>query len=180
MVASVISRRRFLKLGLGGAALASGATVLGLGFFGYSIEPRVAEKLRFLSVKEYCVLRAAARRIVGDDAPAPLEEIEPALFVDGFLRHFDPATRRELRGLLQLLEHSASLFGSDATGRMGRFSHLSTNQQDQILTEWQSSSLTIRRQGFQGLRCLVFMGYYRDARTFGLLGYDGPTVGRGG
>jgi hypothetical protein len=177
------SRRKFLKWGIGGAAALTGATVLGLAAFGYEVPGRIAERLRFLSVKEYCVLRAAAARIVGGDgAPLSMGEIDPALFIDGFMRHFDAATRRELGGMLQLIEHSPGLFGSgggaNGAPRWRRFTQLTGEQQDQVLEEWQSSSLTIRRQCFQGLRSLVFMGYYRDPRTFALLGYDGPTIGK--
>lgn len=177
----MISRRGFIKLGLGGAAALTGATVFGLVATGYDVERAIAERLRFLSIKEYCVLRAAAARIVGGEgAPLSLAEIDPALFVDGFMRHFDAATRRELGGMLQLLEHGPSIFGSTAAARWQRFTGLTGAQQDRVLEEWQSSSLTIRRQCFQGLRSLIFMGYYRDPRTFAMLGYDGPTIGRGG
>lgn len=185
----VISRRGFLKLGLGGTALLGSATVLGIGAIGYDVERRVAERLVHFSTKEYCVLKACADRIVGPlpTATQPLEQIriasiadadDPALFVDGFLRFFDAPTRFELKGLLHLVEHSASIFGSAAAGRLRRFTGLPGDAQDQVLREWQSSSLTIRRQGFQGLRSLVFMGFYRDPRTFAALGYDGPTIGR--
>lgn len=185
----VISRRGFLKVGLAGGALLSGATVLGLGAIGYSAPPRVAERLVHLSHKEYLVLRACVDRIVGPlPAPTlPLDEYrvattadadDPALFLDGFLRFFDAPTRRELKGLLHLIEHSTSIFGSDAGGRLRRFTGLTGEEQDQVLREWQSSSLTIRRQCFQGLRSLVFMGFYRDPRTFAALGYDGPTLRR--
>lgn len=187
----VISRRGFLKLGLGGAALLSGATVLGIGAVGYDVERRVAERLVYLSTKEYCVLKACVDRIVGP-LPAPTSSIEqvriadvadaddPALFIDGFLRFFDAPTRFELKGLMHLVEHSASIFGSNAAGRLRRFTGLLGDEQDQVLREWQSSSLTIRRQGFQGLRSLVFIGFYRDPRTFAALGYDGPTLERKG
>ena len=176
----MISRRRFLKWGLGGAALATSATVLGVGFWGYTVERRIAERLRFLSEKEYCVLRAAAGRIVGvgaaDGADSGSAEIDVARFVDGVLRHFDAATRREVRGLLHLLEHSPLALGAGA--RWSRFSSAPAAAQDALLAAWQSSNLTVLRQGFQGLRSLVFMGYYRDPRTFAMLGYDGPTVQR--
>jgi hypothetical protein len=32
------------------------------------------------------------------------------------------------------------------------------------------------RGGFEGLKALLFMGYYRDARTWRVIGYDGPRV----
>ena len=34
------------------------------------------------------------------------------------------------------------------------------------------------RGAFDGLKSLVFMGYYRDPRTWRILGYDGPRVNR--
>jgi hypothetical protein len=32
------------------------------------------------------------------------------------------------------------------------------------------------RAGFQAMKSLVMMGYYRDARTFSILGYGGPFL----
>ena len=50
--------------------------------------------------------------------------------------------------------------------------------QDAVLASVESSSIDLLRAGFDGLRSLVFMGYYRDARTWSLVGYDGPLVNR--
>ena len=47
-----------------------------------------------------------------------------------------------------------------------------------MLAAIEASSSDLLRAGFDGLKSLVFMGYYRDARTWGILGYDGPLVGR--
>ncbi|MBL8609283.1 MAG: hypothetical protein JNL38_18280 [Myxococcales bacterium] len=38
--------------------------------------------------------------------------------------------------------------------------------------------MDLLRGGFAGLKSLIFMGYYRDPRTWAILGYDGPRVGR--
>jgi hypothetical protein len=42
----------------------------------------------------------------------------------------------------------------------------------------EASDETLLRGGFAGLKSLVFMGYYRDPRTWKILGYAGPWVGR--
>ena len=46
------------------------------------------------------------------------------------------------------------------------------------LAALEASSQDLLRGGFTGLKSLVFMGYYRDARTWKVLAYDGPLVGR--
>jgi hypothetical protein len=47
-----------------------------------------------------------------------------------------------------------------------------------VLASVEASSSDLLRAGFDGLKSLVFMGYYRDPRTWGILGYDGPLVNR--
>jgi hypothetical protein len=42
----------------------------------------------------------------------------------------------------------------------------------------QDSGSDLLRAGCEGLKSLVFLGYYRDPRTWTILGYDGPLVGR--
>jgi D-cysteine desulfhydrase len=86
------------------------------------------------------------------------------------------AVQRDVRALLQLVEHGSSLFRGGAT----RFTHLSPSEQDATLLDWQHSSLTVRRRGFQALRTLAFLGYWRDDRTWPLIGYSGPMLPRKG
>lgn len=173
----MISRRKFLRLGLAGGALASVASVTGFVFAGYTLDEEKRARLRHLSAKEYLVLRAVARRILdGVDELLAIDDADPALYVDGFLPQLDSDNQRELRGLLHLVEHGTALFGSSRAGRLRRFTSLSADEQDAVLAEWQSSNLTVRRQGFQGLRSLCFMGYYRHDRAWPALGYSGPTI----
>ena len=42
----------------------------------------------------------------------------------------------------------------------------------------ESSSIELIQGAFFGLKSVVMMGYYRDPRTWGVLGYDGPRVER--
>jgi hypothetical protein len=161
----MISRRRFLRTSLLGAAVLGLAGVVGRHLSGYSLDESVKKRLRVLGAKEFLVLSAIARRVLAGDGPGA-DEVEAALHADAYLREVPEALVSDVRSLLQLFEHASS-----ATSR---FTHLSPAQQDDVLRAWQSSRLALKRQGFQALRTLCFMGYYRDPRTWPMLGYSGP------
>jgi hypothetical protein len=168
----VISRRSFLRAGLVGGALLGGAALLGRRLTGYTLDAPTAAELRVLSPKEYLILAAAARRILapdGDDAPAP-DTVACALHVDRYLARLPPEVQRDVRALLQLFEHGSAV--------STRFTRMTPAQQDATLAAWEASSFTLKRRGFQALRTLAFLGYWRDERTWPLLGYTGPMLPR--
>jgi len=172
----VISRRRFLRSTVLGGALLGGAAIVGRHLSGYALDPAIASRLRALTPKEYLIFDAVARRLVapdGPDAPA-FDAVGVTLFVDSYLARLDEALRNDVRALIQLVEHGGFLFRLQAS----RFTHLSADEQDAVLADWQSSRLAVRRRGFQALRTLAFLGFYRDDRTWPLLAYTGPTVRR--
>ena len=169
-----MNRRRFLRTSLAGAALLGGAAVVGRHLSGYHLDPVVARKLRVLSPKEYLVLRAAARRLCaadGPDAPDP-DALDVALFADAYLAKVPAPMQSDVKALLQLLEHGSVLFRAS----ISRFTHLSPEAQDATLADWQESRLAVRRQGFQALKTLALLGYYRHDATWPLLGYTGPML----
>ncbi len=168
-------RRSFLRIGLWGGALLGLSAIVGRNLSGYVLPTEVARP-RSLSDKELLVLAAAIERLVaadGPDAPRP-DGLRIAGWIDGYIAGLDAPLRRNLRALLHLLEHGSSLFRL----RASRFTHMSSAEQDATLADWSQSSLAVRRQGFQALRALAFLGYYRDNRSFALLGYPGPMLGR--
>ena len=119
-------------------------------------------------------MQAVARRVLAadaSDAPTP-DSVDVAGAVDAYVARLPAAVQRDVRALLQLVEHGSSLFRGGAT----RFTHLSADAQDAVLRDWARSSLTVRRRGFQALRTLAFLGYWRDDRTWSLLGYSGPML----
>jgi hypothetical protein len=65
------------------------------------------------------------------------------------------------------------------SGYTSRFTQLPPEAQDEVLTKLEASDRDLLRGAFQGVKCLVFMGYYRDPRTWGVLGYEGPWLTRG-
>jgi hypothetical protein len=163
----MISRRRFLRTSILGAAALGLAGVIGRHLSGYRVDEKVAARLRVLSPKEYLILAAIARRVLAhvDDGPSA-DEVEAALHADEYLLQVPREIVADVQSLLHLFEHAAS-----ATSR---FTHMEAAQQDEVLRAWQASRLALRRQGFQALRTLCFMGYYRDSRTWPMLGYSGP------
>jgi hypothetical protein len=63
-------------------------------------------------------------------------------------------------------------------GFASRFTRLGPADQDTVLASLEASSIDLLRAGFDGLKALVLMGFYRDARAWSVVGYDGPLVGR--
>jgi hypothetical protein len=161
----VLSRRRFLRTTLFGSLALGCAAVVGRHLSGYSLEDAKAKRLRVLSPKEFLILSAVAARVLDGDGP---RDVEAALSADAYLAHVPAALSGDVRACLQLLEHTAT-----ATSR---FTHLDAAGQDAVLAGWQSSRFAVKRQGFQALRTLCFLGYYRDPRTWPMLGYSGPML----
>lgn len=164
---------------IGGALLAAATTVAVVRTAGYHVPAEVAAKLRVLSPWQYVVLAATARRIAApdvDDGSVPsTDEVDVAGFVDRYLGDLPPPLRRDFLRLLAFVEHLAPLGCKLAT----RFSRLSPGDQDRVLASLESSDQGLLRGGFDGLKSAVFMGYYRDPRTWKILDYAGPFVGKG-
>ncbi len=169
-----MNRRRFLRTTLLGGALLGVAATVGKHLSGYSLDADLASRLRALSPKEFIVLRAAVRRLVATDgADAPdADALGVAQFIDGYLLHLDSGMRSDFRALLHLLEHGTVVFRLAGS----RFTRMSTEEQDRTLADWESSRLAVRRQGFQALKTMALLGYWRDDRTWKLIGYSGPML----
>ena len=172
------SRRRFLTY-VGGALLATGSAVALIRTRGYSIPAERAAALVSLSPWQLVVLEHAARRIAapdreGDATIPSADDVDVAGFLDGYIARMPSVVRRDLSRLFGYVEHLAPL----AVGFGSRFTRLSPAQQDRVLEGLESSDESLLRGGFAGLKALVFMGYYRDPRTWKILGYDGPWVQR--
>jgi hypothetical protein len=159
------------------ALLALGGAAALVRSSGYPVPAR--QRLLTLSPWQYVVLQHAARRIAApdrpDDASIPrADDLDVAGFIDGRLARMRPGVRRDFKRFLAYLEHLAPL----RAGHASRFTRLDAEAQDDVLAATEASSSDLLRAGFDGLKSLVVMGYYRDARTWGIVGYDGPRVGR--
>lgn len=175
---TTMTRRRWLKaaLALGAVSAASGVVAF-LRTGDYEVAPEIAKKLVVFSPGEFVVAEAIASRIVAPDRPddptiPTAREVGVALFMDGYLSGMRASMRRDLLRMLHYVEHVAPL----ASGFAHRFSSLSAEAQDEVLQGIASSRVTVLRAGFEGLKSLVMMGYYRDPRTWPILDYAGPTI----
>ena len=161
---------------IGGALLVAASGVAVVRTRGYEVPKEVAERLRVLSPWQYVVLAAAARRVaapdVEDGSVPSADEVDVAGFVDRYLEQLPAPMRRDFLRLLAFVEHLAPLGQKLAS----RFSRLSPADQDRVLASLESSSEGLLRGGFDGLKSAIFMGYYRDPRTWKILGYAGPFV----
>jgi hypothetical protein len=161
----------FAGLVLGGSALAFVRTR------GYAV--RADRQLTALSPWQFVVVEHAARRIVAPDRPADAsiptaDDLDVAGFVDVWVARLPERVQRDLGRFLAYVEHLAPV----GAGFASRFTRLSPADQDAVLASIEASSSDLLRAGFDGLRSLVFLGYYRDARTWRIVGYDGPLVSR--
>jgi hypothetical protein len=170
------SRRRVLKIGVA-AVLALGGVAGFVRSRGYGLPP--GQRLLTMSAWQFVVVQHAARRIAApdraDDPSIPsADDLDVAAFVDAWVARMRPDLRRDFGRFLAYIEHLAPL----RVGLGSRFTRLDADAQDRVLAATQASSSDLLRAGFDGLKSLVLMGYYRDARTWAIVGYDGPRVGR--
>ena len=155
----------------------SGLAVLRTG--GYELPAGHKGTLAVFSTWQWVFAAHVARRIAAPDRPDDLtiptpEEVDVAGFMDGYIARMPGALRRDLLRGFAYIEHIAPL----SLGYLKRFTHLSPDDQDRVLHALEVSEHPLLRGAFEGLKALVFMGYYRDARTWKIVGYEGPLIRR--
>jgi hypothetical protein len=174
--AAALSRRKWLRsLVVGGTLSAVGATVALVRTGGYDLSSDISNALRVLAPWQFVVMRAVARRMVATDGaqgvPSP-DDVGVAVFIDDYLDGMAAPLRRDFLRLLRYVEHLAPI----AAGFASRFTSLSAEEQDDVLRGLEASRFDQLRAGFQALKSMAMMGYYRDPRTFAILDYRGPLV----
>ncbi len=161
------------------AVVAAGSTLAVFRTRGYDLPPERARALVCLSPWQFIFVTHLARRIAAPDRPGDpaiptTDEVDVAGFLDGYVARMPAPLRRDLFRAFAYVEHVAPL----RLGLTGRFTRLALEDQDRVLAATESSGQDLLRGAFDGLKSLVFMGYYRDARTWKILGYEGPLVHR--
>src|SRR5262249_38212367 len=150
-----------------GGALAAGGVAAFVRTRGYDLPPDRDGKLLALSPWQFIVLEHVARRIAAPDVtgdtsiPSP-DDVDAAGFIDAYAVDMHPTLRRDLGRLLGYLEHIAPI----GSGYVSRFTRLLPKEQDEVLSALESSSVDALRGGFEALKSLVFLGYYRDPGTW--------------
>lgn len=171
-----LSRRRLVRLGLGGAALLGVGGLFAYQSSGYDVPAATAARLYALTPKEFLIVGALSERILrrdADDLPLP-EEVEAAFTIDLLVAQLDADNRRDLLRLLHALEHVLPL----STGVASRFTRASGEQKDAILRAMSEHDVGLLRGAFNALKSLCVMAYFSHPLTWGAIGYDGPLVAR--
>jgi hypothetical protein len=166
-------RRSFLKRGLfGGLLLAVGGG--SLLAFRRSAVATLPEGLKVLDAREYALVESLVRRFIPNRVGFPSSD-GTSRAVDNILSMVDDSARMELKQLFMLFENALPgfLFG----GRTRPFTQLPEDDQDQVLHEWATSSLTVRRSGYLALRGLVMAAYYGNSAVWPATKYPGPPKG---
>lgn len=166
-------RRRQLLLALGALGLVGSAVGL-VRSSGYDLPAGIAPAS--LAPWEWIVVRALARRVCAPDREGVVlpDDTDVVGFVDAYASKMPRRMRRDLGRFLGVIEHVAPVGIGSAT----RFSLLPPLDQDRVLAKLEASDSGLFRGGFSGVKALLFMGYYRDPRTWSVIGYDGPLVNR--
>ena len=175
-----LRRRTILEGGIFAAALVATASLVALvRTQGYDVPEARAKTLVAVAPWQLVLLEHAARRITASDRPGDAsiptsDAVDVAGFVDAYVAKMPAPLRRDLLRFMGYVEHVAPL----GIAALSRFTRLSARDQDRVLASLEASDSELLRGGFAGLKAVVFMGYYRDARTWRILGYEGPLVGR--
>jgi hypothetical protein len=173
--------RRFARAGIALGVIGGTGVIAAIRTSGYHVDPRRAAALEAIAPWQLAVIDAVATRMCAADVPydspgAPPTPLEVGVgeFWDAFVAACDRSLARECKALVGFVEHAWPL----ACGELHRFTSLPADRQDAVLAKMASSSSDLVRGAFQSLKSLVMMGYWRDPRTWGVIGYDGPLVNR--
>jgi hypothetical protein len=163
-VATDPSRRRFLKLGFGGALALGGGTWVyrTVGRFGPA-----AAGYQVFDENEVQVLEAACEAHFPGAPEWPLTAKEAGCpqFVDRYVAALYPDNQLLFRALLRTLNLS-TLFTHRRTFRL-----LDAKDRLEVLEEWARSSLRLRRAGYQSLTLFIKMGYFENEKVREAMGY---------
>jgi hypothetical protein len=174
-MASVLPRRKVLKAALVMGVLGvAGSVVAVVRMRGYELKDDVRAQLVALEPWQYIVVQHLARRVCAADEPGVVtpDDADVAGFVDRYVAGMPSRMARDLGRFLGVVEQLAPA----GIGKTSRFTRLRAVEQDLVLASLENHTSELMRGGFEGIKALLFMGYYRDARTWGVLGYEGPRV----
>lgn len=158
--------RRRLLLAIAASGLLAGAGMALIRASGYRLAPEVAGSLKALRAWQYLVIEAVGGRIL-----AP-ERIAIGRHADETISKLPVEERRDITRFITYVEHVAPI----SLGHFRRFTALSAAAQDQVLQSLESSSIDQLRAGFQALKALALMDFYRRRESWSKIGYDGPVI----
>jgi hypothetical protein len=167
-----LSRRAFLRR----AGLAASLTALSQLRIALPAAAAAAPTGALLSPHETEILTQITERMVASDDPgAPAVRDTGAIAaIDALLSQLDPALTADLPLALRLFDWGPILF--DLT--FSRFTRMGAAEQDASIRCWMTSRLALRRQAYEAVRNLAFIGYYSQDAVWAGIGYRGPLIER--
>lgn len=169
---SPLTRRRFLKISLGGLGLLGGSA-LGLAYWRGSVEP--VSGLRCLSEREYWTVAAAAEAHIprGGAFEAGAADLDLARIFDGYLADEPAEVQSLLKQAILLVELGPVLFDR----RMSTFLNLNLADHETHWAGWASSDNLTRRQVSLGFGKVFTLSFYDSETAWKAIGYPGPPLG---
>lgn len=162
------SRRSFLRHAL---FLAGGLFALSLPVGCERVSyPAAGRSLRFFTPKEWAVLDGIVERLLPSVRSVHADVASAA---DALLSRANPTLQADVHRLLATFEDWTWL-----SLRFKPFTAMSPPERDSYLRAWMESPLGLQRQGFAALNKLAQMLFYMDARSWSLIGFPAPWVGR--
>jgi hypothetical protein len=169
---AILSRRRFLKYGLGTASvlLMGGAGSL-LALRGSAPDPG---GLRCLTTHEYRTLARLAEALYprGGAFELGAADLDLARDVDAFLADAAHWDRHDVKRALVLLEFGPVVFDH----RLVTFSHLSEDERRAHFESWMTGASDARRQAATAFRAILALRFYDRPQAWAAIGYEGPFV----
>lgn len=177
---NVITRRRFIQFGVGGA-VALAVARLANGPFASDPEFKVGLPYQFKVLDEAgrTAIAAIAAVMLEGALPTDIAKHEEALQeavigVDVAISGLPLAVQKEVADLLLLLKTPVTrrlLVGVSQPWR-----EAPAESVRHFLTRWRYSSLALMRSGYQALHQIIFAAWYGNPHSWGGIGYDGPPL----
>ena len=165
----MITRRRFLQVGLAGAAVLGIARVLQ--------HPAIPASFRVLDGGSLPLVRALVPVVLAGSLPT--REPERGVAIEEVVEAFDravsglsPAVRGEIEDLLSVLRFGPTRLA--LTGLWEPIDIASGEDISQFLARWRTSRFDLLRAGYQALTQLLQASWYDNPTSWSSIGYPGP------
>lgn len=167
-----LSRRRWMRLGLGAGGVLLAATGGGLAWFRGC--PPDVEGLKVLDDHEHLVLTGLVEVLFpsGGAVKVDVASLELPRAFDEFLAGEPEQNVTDLRRAITLVEAGPLVF----EGRMTKFSQLSHQERTAHWERWMTSDRLIQRKVAIAFRSFFHLVFYDTEAVWPYIGYPGPSL----
>lgn len=165
----MITRRRFLQVGIAGAAILIAGRAL--------YRPRHPATSRVLDERGVELVTALAPAVLAGSLPT--EPSARAAVIQDVVEAFDqavaglsPAVQSELQDLFGLLCFAPARVA--LAGVWSPWNEAGESAIAEFLSRWRTSRFDLLRAGYQALTQLLQAAWYGNPRAWGAIGYSGP------